>query len=183
MSAGVGAASFSVNGAASNIDIVTAPKGLSGRNLQKKIPVCMLSRVGAFSFPSGAGTTVDWDTEIADVHNMHAAGSPIVVAPVAGLYRINASAQISGDSDANGVNITGIYLLKNGAAVKASPLTRHRGPNASAYVCGSQFIGLVELAASDTVAIQVYYAGGGTAASLDTSFSFTYFEVELVTAY
>ena len=183
MSAGVGAASFSVNGAASNIDIVTAPKGLSGRNLQKKIPVCMLSRVGAFSFPSGAGTTVDWDTEIADVHNMHAAGSPIVVAPVAGLYRINASAQISGVSDANGVNITGIYLLKNGAAVKASPFTRHRGPNASAYTCGSQFIGLVELTASDTVAIQVYYAGGGTAASLDTSFSFTYFEVELVTAY
>lgn len=183
MSAGVGAASFSVNGAASNIDIVTAPKGLSGRNLQKKIPVCMLSRVGAFSFPSGAGTTVDWDTEIADVHNMHAAGSPIVVAPVAGLYRINASAQISGVSDADGVNITGIYLLKNGAAVKASPFTRHRGPNASAYTCGSQFIGLVELTASDTVAIQVYYAGGGPAASLDTSFSFTYFEVELVTAY
>ncbi len=183
LSAGVGAATFSVNGAASNIDIVTAPKGLSGRNLQKKIPVCMLSRVGAFSFPSGAGTTVGWDTEIADVHNMHAAGSPTVVAPVAGLYRINASAQISGVSDANGVNITGIYLLKNGAAVKASPFTRHRGPNASAYVCGSQFIGLVELAASDTVAIQVYYAGGGTAASLDTSFSFTYFEVELVTAY
>lgn len=180
---GVSSATFSVNGAASNIDIVTAPKGLSGRNLQKKIPVCMLSRVGAFSFPSGAGTTVDWDTEIADVHNMHAAGSPTVVAPVAGLYRINASAQISGVSDANGVNITGIYLLKNGAAVKASPFTRHRGPNASAYTCGSQFIGLVELAASDTVAIQVYYAGGGTAASLDTSFSFTYFEVELVTAY
>jgi len=183
LSAGVGAATFSVNGAASNIDIVTAPKGLSGRNLQKKIPVCMLSRVGAFSFPSGAGTTVDWDTEIADVHNMHAAGSPTVVAPVAGLYRINASAQIIGVSDANGVNITGIYLLKNGAAVKASPLTLHRGPNASAYLCGSQFIGLVELAASDTVAIHVYYEGGGTAASLDTSFSFTYFEVELVTAY
>lgn len=182
-SAGSGVGSLSVNSSLTNADMAVAPKGITGRLLLKKVPICSLTRTGAMTFNNNTGTTILWDTELTDVHGMHAAGASAVVAPVQGLYRINASYQISATSDANGVIITGVYLLKNGAAVKASPITRHRGPNGTAYICGAQFNGTIELNAGDTVEIQGYYGGASATASLDTSFTFTCFDVELVTAY
>lgn len=182
-SAGSGVGSLSINSSLTNADMAVAPKGVTGRLLLKKVPICSLTRTGAMTFNNNAGTTILWDTELTDVHGMHAAGASAVVAPVQGMYRINASYQINATSDANGVIVTGMYLLKNGAAVKASPITRHRGPNSSAYVCGAQFNGTIELNAGDTVEIQGYYGGASATASLDTSFTFTCFDVELVTAY
>ena len=145
--------------------------------------ICSLTRTRAMTFANNAGTTISWDTEISDVHGMHTSGASTVTAPVTGMYRINASYQISATSDANGVIITAMYLLKNGAAVKASPISRNSGPNSSAYACGGQFNGTIELTAGDTVEMQGYYGGASATASLDNSFTFTCFDVELVTAY
>lgn len=145
------------------------------------VPTCLLARTGALTLANNAGTTIPWDSETYDPMGMHAPGASAVTAPVAGIYRINASYQISATSDANGVIITGIYLLKNGVAAKATPYSRHSGPNSGVFTVGSQATFMVQLAANDTIEIQGYYSGASATASIDTSFAFTYFETELVT--
>lgn len=174
-------AAFGVAGAAANIDVRTSPKG-AGLNLQFGVPAVSLSRAGALTFANNSGTTIPWDTELSDPKGMHAPGAAEVTAPVAGVYSISAGFQISATSDANGVIVTALYLLKNNVAVRASGVHRHRGPNSGVYVCGSNYTTDIVLAAGDTVAIQGYYGGASATASLDTSFTFTTFDVRLVTA-
>lgn len=174
-------AAFGVAGAAANIDLRVAPKG-AGNALIFGVPAVALSRTGAMNFNNNSGTTISWDTELSDNKAMHAGGASAVTAPVAGIYNISTSFQISATSDANGVIVTGIYIIKNGAALRAAPFHRHRGPNGGAYVCGSSYTTNVVLAAGDTIEIQGYYGGASATASLDTSFTFTTFDMHLITA-
>ena len=174
-------AAFGAAGAAADVDVRVAPKG-AGKTLVFGVPAVALSRAGAMTFANNAGTTISWDTEISDNKAMHSGGASAVVAPVAGIYSISTGFQISATSDANGVIVTGIYIIKNGAALRAAPLHRHRGPNGGAYVCGSSYTTNVVLAAGDTIEVQGYYGGASATASLDTSFTFTTFDMHLVTA-
>lgn len=175
-------AAFGVAGAAANIDVRVVPKGTAGRALIYGVPSVSLTRDGAMTFANNSGTTISWDTELSDLKGMHAGTSSVITAPVAGIYSISTGFQISATSDANGVIITGIYIIKNGSALRAAPFHRHRGPNSGVYVCGSNYTTQVVLAAGDTIEIQGYYDGASATASLDTSFTFTTFDMHLVTA-
>lgn len=174
-------AAFGVAGSAADIDLRVAPKG-AGKSLIFGVPAVALSRTGAMNFNNNSGTTISWDTELSDNKAMHAGGASAVTAPVAGIYSISTGFQISATSDANGVIVTGVYIIKNGVALRAAPFHRHRGPNGGAYVCGSSYATNVVLAAGDTIEIQGYYGGASATASLDTSFTFTTFDMHLVTA-
>jgi len=174
-------AAFGVAGSAADIDLRVAPKG-AGKSLIFGVPAVALSRTGAMNFNNNSGTTISWDTELSDNKAMHAGGASAVTAPVAGIYSISTGFQISATSDANGVIVTGVYIIKNGSALRAAPFHRHRGPNGGAYVCGSSYATNVVLAAGDTIEVQGYYGGASATASLDTSFTFTTFDMHLITA-
>ena len=174
-------AAFGVAGSAADIDLRVAPKG-AGKTLIFGVPAVALSRTGAMNFNNNSGTTISWDTELSDNKAMHAGGASAVTAPVAGIYSISTGFQISATSDANGVIVTGIYIIKNGSALRAAPFHRHRGPNGGAYQCGSSYATNVVLAAGDTIEVQGYYGGASATASLDNSFTFTTFDMHLVTA-
>lgn len=174
-------AAFGVAGSAADIDLRVAPKG-AGKTLIFGVPAVALSRTGAMNFNNNSGTTISWDTELSDNKAMHAGGASAVTAPVAGIYSISTGFQISATSDANGVIVTGIYIIKNGSALRAAPFHRHRGPNGGAYECGSSYATNVVLAAGDTIEVQGYYGGASATASLDNSFTFTTFDMHLVTA-
>jgi hypothetical protein len=175
-------AAFGVAGAASDIDVRVVPKGTAGRTLLYGVPAVSLTRAGAMTFANNSGTTISWDTELSDLKGMHAGTSSVITAPVAGIYSISTGFQISATSDANGVIVTGIYIIKNGSALRAAPVQRHRGPNSGVYVCGSNYATTVVLAAGDTIEIQGYYGGASATADLDTSFTFTTFDMHLITA-
>jgi hypothetical protein len=175
-------AAFGVAGAASDIDVRVVPKGTAGRTLLYGVPSVSLTRAGAMTFANNSGTTISWDTELSDLKGMHAGTSSVITAPVAGIYSISTGFQISATSDANGVIVTGIYIIKNGSALRAAPFHRHRGPNGGAYVCGSNYATTVVLAAGDTIEVQGYYGGASATADLDTSFTFTTFDMHLITA-
>jgi hypothetical protein len=175
-------AAFGVAGAAADIDVRVVPKGTAGRALIYGVPSVSLTRAGAMTFANNSGTTIPWDTELSDLKGMHAGTSSVITAPVAGIYSISTGFQISATSDANGVIVTGIYIIKNGSALRAAPFHRHRGPNGGAYVCGSNYATTVVLAAGDTIEVQGYYGGASATADLDTSFTFTTFDMHLITA-
>lgn len=162
------ASSVPVGGAASAVLQKTSATnydtswGLVGASNRSRTPQCLLYRSAALSLTSGTMTTITWDGEEDDSDNMHAASAATIVVPLAGLYHVFAEVCIDNSVGGSGAGRFIVEILVNGADnLRKGIRVETAVPAVAAFPVGLPS-GLMRLAASDTLSVDVYQGLGLT---------------------
>lgn len=113
---------------------------------------CSVSNSAQNVAADGAGHTVDFDTEAFDTDGAFNTGTNTFTAPVAGIYEVSAYVQVDND-DADAATLElALRVIKNAGVALANGSSVPNPPGSRWYPAVQ---GLVQLAAGDTILIQI----------------------------
>jgi len=160
---GVGKATFSVNSALSNVDLVLAPKG-TGTLQPKGIPACILYKNASQALTNGSYVDISWDAEDYDPYGMHNTSvfAERITVPVAGIYRctVNCAMNITFSASGNAF-VSGVAVFKNGVAWANGPLPFQYTVTSTVTSSGATLSCDIPCAAGDVIKFGALVSAGG----------------------
>jgi hypothetical protein len=121
-------------------------------NLAGNPPRFHLRNNANVSIPTGQLTVLNWNTELYDSDNMHAAGGSIVTCVTPGVYRLGA--QVEWEASGTGGRL--LEMVHSSGIV----IARSKIPPLSGDTTAHQIVTEYPLALNDTVSIRVLHSAG-----------------------